>query len=111
MKTLLIVGASALAVWITAHPVAAQTEKGAQVYAAQKCSSCHSIADKGNKKGPLDDVGSKLTSDQIREWIVDPAGMTAKQKAARKPPMPAKYASLPKDDLDALVTYLASLKK
>ena len=32
-------------------------------------------------------------------------------KAERKPPMPAKYAALPKDDLDALVAYLSSLKK
>jgi hypothetical protein len=37
--------------------------------------------------------------------------MTAKAKAARKPPMPAKYKALPKDDLDGLVAYLASLKK
>ena len=36
--------------------------------------------------------------------------MTAKIKADRKPAMKA-YASLPKEDLDALVAYLASLKK
>ena len=111
MKTLLIVSASVLAVGITVRPASAQTEKGAQVYAAQKCSMCHSIAGKGNAKGPLDDVGSKFTSEQIHEWIVDPVGMSAKQKATRKPAMPAKYASLPKEDLDALVAYLASLKK
>ena len=29
----------------------------------------------------------------------------------RKPAMTAKYAALPKDDLDALVAYLSSLKK
>jgi len=33
--------------------------KGQQVYADQKCGLCHSIGDKGNKKGPLDGVGSK----------------------------------------------------
>jgi mono/diheme cytochrome c family protein len=85
--------------------------KGAQVYADQKCSTCHAVAGKGNAKGPLDAVGSKLTEAQIREWIVDPAAATAKAKATRKPAMPAKYASLPKADLDALVAYLASLKK
>jgi hypothetical protein len=42
---------------------------------------------------------------------MDPVAMTAKHKADRKPAMPAKYASLPKDDLDALVAYLGSLKK
>jgi mono/diheme cytochrome c family protein len=90
---------------------AQDTAKGAQVYADQKCGTCHSIAGKGNAKGPLDDVGTKLTAAEIREWIVDPVGMTAKSNAPRKPVMPAKYGSVAKDDLDALVAYLASLKK
>jgi mono/diheme cytochrome c family protein len=94
-----------------AAPAAAQDPRGAKVYADQKCSLCHSIAGKGNAKGSLDGVGSKLTAADIREWIVDPVAATAKHKAARKPPMPAKYASLPKDDLDALVSYMSSLKK
>jgi len=95
-------------------PVAAFAQdaaKGAQVYADQKCSVCHAVAGKGNAKGPLDAVGSTLTADEIRQWIVDPAAMTAKTKAPRKPAMPAKYASLPKGDVDALVAYLGSLKK
>jgi mono/diheme cytochrome c family protein len=89
----------------------AKLDKGAKVFADQKCSLCHSIAGKGNAKGSLDDVGSKLTPDEIRQWIVDPVAMTAKAKADRKPPMPSKYASLPKDDLDALVAYLSAQKK
>lgn len=36
--------------------------------------------------------------------------MAATAKAERKPPMKS-YASLPKEELDALVAYLASLKK
>ena len=43
-------------------------------------------------------------------WIVTPAEMTKKTNATRKPPMRA-YASLPKEDLDALVAFLASKKK
>jgi mono/diheme cytochrome c family protein len=85
-------------------------EKGAAVYAAQKCAMCHSIAGKGQAKGPLDGVGSKLSADDIREWIVNPAAAAKKHSATRKPPMRA-YASLPKEDLDALVAYMASLKK
>ncbi len=49
-------------------------EKGKQVYTAQKCSVCHSIAGVGNKKGPLDKVGTKLSADDIRAWIVDAPG-------------------------------------
>jgi mono/diheme cytochrome c family protein len=83
--------------------------KGEQVYVAQKCAICHSIAGKGNQKGSLDGIGSKLTGDEIRQWIVDAKGMTAKTKATRKPEM--RQYTLPKEDVDALVAYLASLKK
>ena len=74
-----------------ATPAAAQdarAAKGAQVYADQKCALCHSIGDKGNN---------------------DAKGMTAKAKAPRTPAM--KNYDLPKDDLDALVAYMATLKK
>jgi mono/diheme cytochrome c family protein len=86
----------------------AKITKGAEVYAAQKCALCHAIGDKGNKKGPLDGVGSKLSAADIRQWMTDAKAMTAKTKATRKPDMKA-YA-LPNDDLDALVAYMVSLK-
>ena len=82
---------------------------GAKVFADQKCNLCHSIAGKGNAKGPLDDVGSKLSAADIRAWIDDAAGMTTKSNAARKPAM--KVYSLPKSDVDNLVAYLSGLKK
>ncbi|MGE5242697.1 MAG: c-type cytochrome [Betaproteobacteria bacterium] len=83
--------------------------KGEQLFTAQHCTLCHSIDGKGNKKGPLDGVGTKLSPQEIRAWITDAKGMTAKTKAERKPPM--KQFALPKDDVDALVTYLSGLKK
>ena len=82
--------------------------KGEKVYTDQKCSLCHSIAGKGNPKGSLDGVGGKVKPEEIREWIVDPKGMTAKTKTTRKPEM--KQYTLSKDDVDALVAYLSSLK-
>ena len=94
-----------------ATAAAQDTARGEKVYAAQKCSMCHSIAGKGQAKGPLDGVGSKLTEAEIREWIVDPVAAAKKHNATRKPPMTAKYKALPKEDLDALVAYMASLKK
>lgn len=83
--------------------------RGEKVYAEQKCALCHSIANKGNAKGPLDSVGSKLSAADIRSWIVDAKGMTAKTGAPRKPEM--KSYALPQDDIVALVSYLSSLKK
>jgi mono/diheme cytochrome c family protein len=111
MKPVMTALMAAVILGTFAATTSAQDAKGAKVYADQKCQVCHSIGGKGNAKGPLDDVGTKLSSADIHEWIVDPAGMTAKAKATRKPAMPAKYGSLPKDDLDALVAYLSSLKK
>jgi mono/diheme cytochrome c family protein len=93
----------------TAAAQDAKVTKGAEVYAAQKCALCHSIGDKGNKKGPLDGVGSKLSAADIRQWMTDTKAMTAKTSATRKPEM--KSYTLPKDDLDALVVYMVSLKK
>jgi mono/diheme cytochrome c family protein len=98
-----------LTVGIGSAASAQEKAKGEQVYAAQKCSVCHAIAGKGNAKGALDDVGSKLKPDEIRAWIVDAKGMTAKTKAPRKPEMRAY--SLPDDEVDALVAYLSALKK
>ena len=85
-------------------------KKGQQVYDAQKCQVCHSIAGTGGKQNPLDGVGSKLSADDIRQWIVDPVAMTKKTNSTKKPPMPKKYDKLPAGDLDALVAYLQSLK-
>ncbi len=111
MKTRCLVIASALA-FVFAGSAAAQTpvEKGAVVYGAQKCSMCHALDGKGSAKGPLDGIGSKLKAEEIRQWIVTPVEMSAKANATRKPPMKA-YATLPKEDLDALVAFLASKKK
>ena len=95
-------------------PAAAQDkaliERGMKVYVEQKCSVCHSVDGKGNAKGPLDGAGLKLSADEIREWMIHPAEMTKKTKAVRKPPMRA-YPNLPKQDLDAIVAYVLSLKK
>jgi mono/diheme cytochrome c family protein len=100
------------ALTVAPRPAAAQgdAKQGAKVYTAQKCQVCHSIAGKGSKANPLDGVGAKLSADDIRGWIVDPTAAAAKAKSTKKPPMPAKYASLPAADLDGLVAYMQSLK-
>jgi mono/diheme cytochrome c family protein len=112
--TRLVTTLAATGIVLWANVAAAQhsdvIQRGEKVYAAQKCQMCHSIAEKGNKNGPLDGVGSKLTPEEIRQWIVDAPGMTVKTKAARKPLMKS-YPGLSKEDLDALVAYMASLKK
>jgi mono/diheme cytochrome c family protein len=104
---LVIAGAFAMAT-----PAAAQdaAKKGQEVYAAQKCQTCHAIAGKGNKMNPLDGVGAKLSADDVKQWITHPTEAAAKAKSTKKPLMPNKYGSLPAADLDALVAYMQSLK-
>ena len=101
----------AIVIGVGAAPAAAQdaAARGETVFVAQKCSLCHSVAGKGNPKGPMEEAVAKLTPAEIRSWITDAKGMTAKTKAERKPAM--KEFALPKEDVDALVAYLTSLKK
>jgi mono/diheme cytochrome c family protein len=110
------VGALAVSTFVLDGPVVATyaqdpatLDRGVKVYADQRCALCHAIDGQGNRQGPLDDVGARLTADEIREWIVAPDKMTKQTGAARKPSMRA-YRNLPKDDLDALVRYMESLK-
>jgi mono/diheme cytochrome c family protein len=114
MMVRLVTALGIVASLVAAVPAQAQSKdliaKGQAVYAAQKCSMCHSIEGKGQAKGPLDEVGGKLDADDIREWIVNPAKMAKEHNATRKPMMKA-YPNLPKEDLEALVAYMTSLKK
>ncbi|HSL23745.1 MAG TPA: cytochrome c [Vicinamibacterales bacterium] len=87
----------------------ALAKKGQEVYTARKCTMCHSVAGKGNPRGSLDGVAGKRTAAELRQWIVNWKEMAAKHNATRKPPMP-DYSKLPKEDVDALVAFLQTLK-
>jgi len=108
MRVMLIAAGLCLVVAASAAAQDAKA-KGEKLFTDQKCSLCHSIGGKGNAKGPLDAVGSKDSPDDIRAWLTDTKAMVAKIKPTRKPEMPQK--TLAKDDVDALVAYLSSLKK
>jgi mono/diheme cytochrome c family protein len=99
---------------ILSAPASAQSALAAQgekVFAAKKCSVCHLVGGVGNKKGQtLDGVGSKLAAEEIRQWITNAPEMAAKANITRKPPMKA-YTDFSKEEVDALVAYVATLKK
>jgi cytochrome c len=73
MSQAMLVVAFSLSVSVAFAQDQAQIERGMKVYTDQKCAVCHSIGGKGNPKGTLDDVGSRLTPDEIRSWMVNPA--------------------------------------
>ena len=80
-----------------------QIARGQVVYAEQQCQTCHAIEQVGNRRYPLDGVGSTLSAEDIRTWIVSPREMNP--RVAKRP------FTLPPADLDALVAYLVSLKE
>src|SRR4029453_6740944 len=82
---------------------------GEEVYSAQKGAVCHSVGDKGNKKYPLDGVGSRLSETDIRDWLLNPDTQQAKKPGRPLMRMPS-YRNVPPKETDALVAYLTSLK-
>jgi mono/diheme cytochrome c family protein len=96
--------------FVMSTPASAQdkVQQGSALFTSQKCALCHSVAGKGNKKGALDDVGSKLKADEIRAWLTTPDVMREKTHATRTPAM--KDPKLDKDQVDALVAFLAAQK-
>jgi mono/diheme cytochrome c family protein len=104
---------------VTAQPAAGPTEgpteavndtlaeliaMGKAVYDELGCAACHSIAGEGSPRYPLDGVGSKLTRDEIRLWIVNPQEI---QPGVRKP----AYDDLEDEELRGLIAYMESLKE
>ena len=90
--------------YTTALDTTAQIAHGKRVYAAQRCRVCHSIAGDGNRRYPLDGIGSRLTAEDIRKWIVAPQEMNPKVRKRA-------YDKLPPADLEALILYLQCLKQ
>jgi cytochrome c2 len=93
-----------ISVSIGVSAASGDVEKGKEVYAKENCRMCHLIDGKGNKKWPLDGVGSRLNEEQIRKWIRTPKEMNP--KAIMK-----AYSGISDSDLADLTAYLMSLKK
>ena len=91
-------------------------ERGAEVYDLYECYNCHKIGGKGSvkKRGPiLDNIGSLLTVNDIKQKIFDPTYLYAEgfEKEHKKDRMPDKYKDLmTEEEVTALATYLSTLK-
>jgi mono/diheme cytochrome c family protein len=86
---------------------AAKIEKGKAVFDAAKpaCKACHN-----EKKNPLDNYGASGSAADVKAWLRTPKEMLDKE--GKKGPKPAFGPDKISDaDLDALTTYLMSLKK
>ena len=82
---------------------AAQIEEGKKVYGEMKCAMCHKVEGVGGKIGPeLSGVGSRKEAKWMKGFLKDPKSVIPDTK---QPPFKGTD-----EQLDALVTYLMSLK-
>ena len=88
---------------------------GEDQWQLQECYNCHKLKGEGGKKrGPeLDNIGSYLTVDDIKQKILDPKSWMAEgfEKEFEKGKMPDKYKDLMEEkDVIALATWLNTFK-
>jgi len=101
MKHILSLSVLGLAVLLSS---AAFAESAGEKVFKQKCAMCHKVNDKGGAIGPdLTKISGKLTETQLREKLINP------KKSNPGTSMPT-FATLPKNDMNALLTFLKSLK-
>jgi hypothetical protein len=88
---------------------------GEDQWQLQECYNCHKLKGEGGKKrGPeLDNIGTYLTVDDIKQKILDPKSWMAEgfEKEYEKGKMPDKYKDLMEEqDVVALASWLVTFK-
>ncbi len=88
---------------------------GEEQWQLQECYNCHKIKGEGGKKrGPeLDNIGSYLTVDEIKQKIMDPKSFMAEgfEKDWEKGKMPDKFKDVMEpNDITAIATWLSTFK-
>ncbi len=101
MKHVLSLSVLGLAVLLAS---AAFAESAGEKVFNQKCAMCHKVKGKGGAIGPdLSKISGKMAEPQLREKLINP------KKSNANSTMPA-FATLPKNDMSALLTYMKGLK-
>jgi mono/diheme cytochrome c family protein len=77
-------------------------DQGKEVFSAQKCSLCHSIAGSGGGAA-LDGVGARIKPDDLKKRIKSPKDVKAGSEMKA-------YPNLTEKDIGNLVAYLQTLK-
>jgi ubiquinol-cytochrome c reductase cytochrome b subunit len=81
------------------HGRTALERQGALVFQEKQCHNCHSLGEKGGKRGPsLDAVAVRLTQDQLIRQVIQGGGN-----------MPAYGKNLSPPETTALVAFLETL--
>ena len=80
-------------------------EQGRKLYQEQSCAMCHSLAGEGNPRSPLDDIATRRTVEELRDWITGSDKLKDSLSSSTKR-IKQKYQSLSDHELDALISYL-----
>jgi cytochrome c553 len=99
----------------TGAPTGDFMKVGEEQWQLQECYNCHKLKGEGGKKrGPeLDNIGSYLTADEIKQKILDPKTFMAEgfEKEYEKGKMPDKFKDVMEaSDVVALATWLSTFK-
>jgi len=96
--------AAAARVKLQTEALSPLAQKGMVIYEEQGCAACHTIAGEGGAAGPpLTKIGRTRDVDWLKKFLFDP---TIKNPDSEMPP----YDDLSPEELEALVTYLQTLK-
>lgn len=105
MKRLIVMAVTVfIGIMFCAPAYAQDAAAGQKVFQRERCGMCHTAT-----RNSLSDVGSKLTADQIKEWIKTPAAAAKKGNVTMKPPM-RSFEKLSEKDVNNLVAYLQTMK-
>jgi len=85
-----------------------QTDASAmKVFENRGCPRCHSLSGKGNENLPLDGIGSKMTIEEIKNWITaDPAIRSRLNSGIVNFKTP--YSEIPEHEMNQLLNLLVN---
>jgi mono/diheme cytochrome c family protein len=120
MRVFLTIGILAALAWggcsKTRTPSASDALPGRQVYEVKNCTRCHGADAEGGTSAPsLRNIGSRLTKEQIVEFLKDPPKFIKNNPRLATQPgrfptqMPA-YPYIEESELQLLAEYLLALK-
>lgn len=85
----------------------ATVPRGQALFVEHGCAECHAFRGIGNPSGALDEAVAELDAAALERWITAAPEvadeLSRKARAAKAP-----YATLPREDLDALIEWLQS---
>lgn len=87
-----------------------QISRGREVFARENCSGCHSVAGEGSPRSPLDGVGNRRARGELHDWVVADESVHP-ELPSRAIAAKQRYVELSSADMDALLSYLDSLRE